>query len=126
VFIIADAQQFYVRRGEVANLKRALFGDAFNVVGIVGRGFSQEFIRAALDAHGQPDWIQAWQIFNSEQWIDDIDAVRRKVVGNNGKIILYGRSGGAFSCSSILGQIRHACAESIYSSCPEPFYRKRA
>src|ERR1700687_4165061 len=44
VFIIADAQQFYVRRGEVPNLQRALSGDAFNVIGIVGRGSSQEFI----------------------------------------------------------------------------------
>lgn len=96
VFIIADAQQFYVRRGEVSNLQRALVGDAFNVVGIVGRGSSQEFIHAALDLNGQPDWVRAWQIFNSEQWIEDIEAVRRKVVGNSGKILLYGRSGGAF------------------------------
>src|SRR5918911_1145782 len=47
VFIIADGQQFYVRRGSVAELQHTLFGDAFNVVGIVGRGFTPEFIKAA-------------------------------------------------------------------------------
>lgn len=96
VFIIADAQQFYVRRGEVTKLQRNLFGDAFNVVGIVGRGSSEDFIKAAFDSAGQPDWVRAWQIFNSEQWIGDIESVRRKVVGNSGQIMLYGRSGGAF------------------------------
>lgn len=96
IFIIADAQQFYVRRGEVASLQRSIFGDTFNVIGIVGRGSLQQFVHAALDAKGQPDWQRAWQIFNSDQWIDDIETVRRKVVGRSGKILLYGRSGGAY------------------------------
>lgn len=96
VFIIADGQQFYVRAKAVANLQQSLFGNGVNVVGIVGRGASQEFTRAALDSKGQPDWVRAWQIFNSEQWVDDIDTVRRKIVGDRGKVILYGRSGGAF------------------------------
>ena len=86
MFIIADAQQFYVRPKEVANLQQRLFGNGVNVVGIVGRGSSQEFTTAALDSNGQPDWIRAWQIFNSEQWVDDIDTVRRKIVGDRGKI----------------------------------------
>lgn len=96
VFIIADAQQFYVRREQVARLQQTLFGESFNVVGIVGRGSTQEFIRFALGTNNQPDWVRAWRIFNSEQLINDIEAVRRAVVGNNGKILLYGRSGGAF------------------------------
>jgi pimeloyl-ACP methyl ester carboxylesterase len=96
VFIIADGQQFYVRRGSVAELQHTLFGDAFNVVGIVGRGFTPEFIKAALDASGHPDWVKAWRILNSEQWIDDIESVRKNILGDKGRILLYGRSGGAY------------------------------
>ena len=96
VFIIADGQQFYVRQGAVAEFQKELFGDAFNVVGIVTRGTTQEFIKASLDANKQPDWASAWRIFNSQQWIEDIESVRREVVGEKGKILLYGRSGGAY------------------------------
>lgn len=96
IFIIADGQQFYVRRGAVAQLQQALFGDAFNVVGIVTRGSTQEFIKATLDGSGQPDWAKAWRIFNSEQWINDIESARRSVLGDKGKVLLYGRSGGAY------------------------------
>ncbi|HEV8368954.1 MAG TPA: hypothetical protein VGQ39_13460 [Pyrinomonadaceae bacterium] len=95
VFLITDGQQFYVRRGSIASLQKRIFGDDFNVVGIVGRGFSEDFTRAALDTSGEPDWLRAWQIFNSGQWVDDIELVRQAVVGRNGRILLYGGSGGA-------------------------------
>ena len=95
VFIIADGQQFYVTRGSIANWQKSIFGADFNVVGIVGRGFSESFTKAALDKNGQPDWFRAWQIFNSGQWIEDIESVRQTVVGKNGRIFLYGASGGA-------------------------------
>src|SRR5262245_5110556 len=62
VLVIADGQQYFVRKGTVANFQRDLFGDAFNVVGIVTRGTTPEFIRAALGADGQPDWLKAWHI----------------------------------------------------------------
>jgi hypothetical protein len=96
LFIIADAQQFYVRHGAVAQLQQTLFGDAFNVVGIITRGSTQEFINAAFNKNKQIDWTKAWRIFNSEQWVEDIESVRRSVVGSGGKIFLYGRSGGAY------------------------------
>lgn len=95
VFIISDGQQFYVTRGSIAKLQQSIFGDDFNVVGIVGRGFSEVFTRSALDGTGQPDWVKAWQIFNSGQWVEDIESVRQAVVGKNGKLFLYGASGGA-------------------------------
>jgi len=95
VFIISDGQQFYVTRGSTGNLQDRIFGKDFNVVGIVGRGFSEAFTRAALDGAGHPDWSKAWQIFNSRQWLEDIESVRQAVVGKNGKIFLYGASGGA-------------------------------
>lgn len=96
VFIIADGQQFYVRRGAIQQLQKDLFGDEFNVVGIVSRGATPAFVKAALDQKGKTDWSKAWRIFNSDQWISDINEVRKNVVGANGKILLYGRSGGAY------------------------------
>lgn len=95
LFIISDGQQFYLTRGSIANLQRSIFGSDFNVLGIVGRGFSNDFTRAALDASHHPDWSKAWQIFNSGQWVEDIESVRQAVVGKKGKILLYGASGGA-------------------------------
>lgn len=95
VFIISDGQQFYVTRGSVSNLQKQIFGTDFNVVGIVGRGFSEDFTRVALDSTGHPDWLKAWQIFHSAQWVEDIESVRREVLGDNGKVLLYGASGGA-------------------------------
>lgn len=96
VFVIADGQQFYVRHGAVAQLQQTLFGDAFNVVGIITRGSTKEFIKATLDTNNQPDWARAWRIFNSDQWIEDIESIRREVLGDKGKVLLYGRSGGAY------------------------------
>jgi hypothetical protein len=81
VLIIADAQQYYVRRGAMADIQNTLFGDAFNVVGIVGRSTSEEFLKSTRAADRQVDWIKAWRIFNSDQWIADIDAVRRAFLG---------------------------------------------
>jgi hypothetical protein len=51
-------QQYYVRKGLIVPLQDELFGDSFNMVGIVGRGASpavQERIR-----HGpEIDWPDA-------------------------------------------------------------------
>jgi pimeloyl-ACP methyl ester carboxylesterase len=96
LLVIADAQQFYVRRGAVAALQKDRFGDAFNVVGIIGRGATPEFVTAAMGPEGTPDWERAWRIFSSSEWVEDIEAVRRAIAGPEGKVLLYGQSGGAF------------------------------
>lgn len=96
VFVIADAQQFYVRTGAMPALQASLFGDGFNVVGILGRATNPAFLRASLDNEGHTDWRAAWRIFNSAQWVEDIEAVRLKLLGEHGRVLLYGRSGGAF------------------------------
>ena len=117
VVIIADGQQFYVRRGAIADLQQSIFGAEFNVVGIVGRGFSPGFTSAAMDPSGRPDWVRAWQIFNSEQWVDDIEAVRMAVVGDRGMIFLYGASGGAYLTHQYLmkygAHVKRAYTESV-------------
>jgi pimeloyl-ACP methyl ester carboxylesterase len=96
VLIVADGQQYYVRKGSVPKMQKDLFGDAFNVVGLVTRGTTPEFIKAALEQDGRPDWMKAWIVFNDDQWIEDIEAVRKNLVGENGSIMLYGKSGGAY------------------------------
>jgi hypothetical protein len=96
VLVIADGQQFYVRSGVMKELKQSTFGDTVNVVGIVTRGTTPAFINATLGANGKPDWIKAWKVFNSSQWIHDVEAARIALVGKQGRIDLYGRSGGAY------------------------------
>jgi pimeloyl-ACP methyl ester carboxylesterase len=96
VFIIADAQQFYIRKGVVAQLQSSLFDSTFNVIGIIGRNNNEDLKKSVLDKDGNIDWIKAHQIFCWEQYVSDIDEVRKKVVGIHGKILLYGQSGGGF------------------------------
>jgi hypothetical protein len=96
VLVIADGQQFYVRRGAMAELQQTLFGNAFNVAGIVTRGSTAAFTHSTIRSDGATDWRRAWRIFNASQWVEDIEAVRRSLVGATGKVLLYGRSGGAY------------------------------
>ncbi|MDQ3803041.1 MAG: hypothetical protein M3416_04200 [Acidobacteriota bacterium] len=124
VFVVADGQQFYVRRGAVAQLQKSLFGDAFNVVGIVARGATPEFIKAALDGAGQPDWLKAWRIFNSEQWVNDIEAVRRNILGSRGKVLLYGRSGGAYLVHQYLTRYGRHVERAFTQSPVNPFINR--
>jgi pimeloyl-ACP methyl ester carboxylesterase len=96
VLVIADGQQFYVRPGAMKELQESTFDGSVNVVGIVTRGTTPAFVSAAVGHDGKPDWLKAWKIFNSGEWQRDIDSVRKVLVGEHGKINLYGRSGGAY------------------------------
>jgi pimeloyl-ACP methyl ester carboxylesterase len=95
VLLVADGQQFYVQPGAAARLQKQLFGPNVNVVGLVTRGSTPAFVKATLGPDGKVDWARAWRLFNSMQWIEDIESVRRAVVGD-AQIMLYGRSGGAY------------------------------
>jgi pimeloyl-ACP methyl ester carboxylesterase len=52
-------------------------------------------VLAKIRAGGHIDWLLAYDILRSQEWIDDIEAVRKAVVGSTGQISLYGRSGGS-------------------------------
>ena len=121
ILVIADGQQFYVRKDSVKALQEKLFGDAFNVVGIVTRGSTPEFIQATLGPKGQPDWLKAWQIFNSDQWIDDIETVRKAIVGEHGSVFLYGRSGGAYLVHQYLAKYGEHVLRAFTQSAVNPF-----
>ena len=96
VLVIADGQQFYVRSGAMTDLQKSTFGGAVNVVGIVTRGTTPAFIEATLGSDGKADWLKAWKVFNSSEWVNDIESVRKVIVGEQGQVDLYGRSGGAY------------------------------
>ncbi len=106
VFLIADGQQFFVRPGAIAALQERLFGPDFNVVGIVGRhGFAEDarFLSLIRQDEGQTDWETAWALFRAEQWIEDIEFVRRALFGADAPIMLFGRSGGGYLVHQYLG-----------------------
>jgi hypothetical protein len=96
IFIIADAQQFYVRKGSVKQLQNSLFDSTFNVVGIIGRNNNDDLKNSVIDNKGDINWTTAYNIFSWQQYVNDIDAVRKRILGKNGRILLYGQSGGGF------------------------------
>ena len=107
VFIIADAQQFYIRKGAVAGLQTTLLDLTFNVVGVIGRNNNQDLKELVTDNLGKVNWEKAHDIYSWQQYVNDINEVRKKVVGESGHIFLYGQSGGGFLVHqflSIFGQ----------------------
>lgn len=121
IILVADGQQFFIRPGAAAQLQQKIFGPRFNVVGLITRGSTPAFVNAALDANSKPDWIRAWHFFNSDQWIEDIDSVRRQVVGNDGNIMLYGRSGGAYLVHQYLAKYGNHVSRAFTQSAVNPF-----
>jgi pimeloyl-ACP methyl ester carboxylesterase len=121
VLVIADAQQFYVRRGGMAKVQQEIFGPDFNVAGIYGRGTGAEFLAAAAGPSGATDWQKAWGIFESSEWVEDIEALRRALVGPEGKVSLYGQSGGAFLVHQYLAEHGKNVERAITPAALNPF-----
>lgn len=96
VFIIADAQQFYVRKGAIANLQATLLDTLYNVVGIISRNNNRDLKKLVTDETGNVNWEKAYTIYSWLQYVNDINEVRKTIVGNSGHIYLYGQSGGGF------------------------------
>ncbi len=96
VLVVEDGQQFYIRTGAMAALQRDLLGPAVNVAGLIPRGSDSTFIAATRGPRGETDWRAAWRIFNSSEWVEDLEAARRALVGAAGRVDLYGRSGGSY------------------------------
>lgn len=92
IFVLGDGQQFYVRRDLWADWADAFGADA-NVVGIAGRGFAPALQQRVGSPSGD-GWVEAYRLLRYAQWAGDVDAVRRSLVGAEGRILLYGASGG--------------------------------
>ncbi|WP_372949860.1 hypothetical protein [Mariniphaga sp.] len=102
VIVIADAQQFYVSKGRVKKIQEELFGDLFNVLGIITRGNNQELRNKVTTDDGETDWDKAYSIFQSFQYVNDIHSAINQVVKNQEDVYLYGQSGGAFLITEYL------------------------
>ena len=126
VLVIADGQQYYVRPGAMKALQETTFGTGVNVVGIVTRGTTPSFIKASLDSAGKADWQKAWRIFNSHQWIEDIESARITLVGENGSVFLYGRSGGAYLVHAYLTKYGAHVSRAFTQSAVNPYLNARS
>jgi pimeloyl-ACP methyl ester carboxylesterase len=122
VLVICDAEQFYVGKRVIAGIQRTFFGDGLNVVGIVGRGVTGPFLDAVLRDSGRPDWEKAWRTFSSRQWVEDIDAVRKALVGERGQVHLYGAAGGGLLVHEYLAQHGEHVGRALTLAPPDPFH----
>jgi len=125
VFVIIDAQQFFIREGEVVNFQERWFGDDFNVLGITGRSTRPDFIQEVLDKDEEPNWKKAWQVFNHHQWLGDIEAVRKSLLGDVGKIHIYGESGGAMMAHQYLAEYGQYVSRAFTRACVHPYLISR-
>lgn len=102
VIVIADAQQFYVSKGRVQKIQGELFGNDFNVLGIISRGNYPELTEKVKTDDGETDWNKAYSLFHSFQYVNDIQSVIQQVLKNQEAIYLYGQSGGALLITEYL------------------------
>lgn len=107
VLVLGDGQQFYVRRDLWADWHDS-FGPDVNVVGIAGRG-SAAAMQARLGSPSGDGWIEAYRLLRHAQWAGDVERVRRALVGPDGRVLLYGASGGGRLVHETLSRFgRHA------------------
>lgn len=121
IFIIADGQQFHIRQGKVKNLQIRLFDDRFNVVGIPGRIISQKLSDISINPDNSVNWEKAYQIFNSRQWCGDIDELRKHILGEKGKVMLFGGSGGAYLIHEYLAHYGKYASRVFTEAAANPF-----
>ena len=92
ILVVADGQQFYVRR-DVWAAWQSRFGEGVNVVGVPGRGAAHG-LQQRLGLPSGDGWVEAYRLLRYEQWVADIDLIRRALAGPRGRVGLYGASGG--------------------------------
>lgn len=119
VFIIADGQQFFIRENRFKESAYSRLNDDFNLVGIVGRHFNKQIHSAISNTDGSPNWEMIWKLGNSEQWVEDIEHVRKELLGKEGKVMLYGGSGGGLLIHQYLAKYgNHVSRAFTYSPVP--------
>lgn len=120
VLYCQDGQQFRVREGRVGELQASLFDERVNLVGVPGRIFTEAVAAAVSDPDGGTDWRRAYRFYCSRQWCGDLDAVRRAVLGDAGRVLLYGRSGGALLVQEYLARHGDAVTRAFMQAPPNP------
>ncbi len=83
--------------------KKKLFGTSFNTVVFQYRGtYHSRIDKVSVDR--ELDWSLAYQILNSDNVIEDMDRVRKDLLGQDGKIFLWGGSATAVIGIKYLGR----------------------
>ncbi len=119
VLIVQDAQQFFLlNEGWVARFEKDTFGEGFNLVGVIGRSFSPGIAAHLRRQDGSVDWVKAFRLLSSRQWIEDIDRVRRDLVGPEGRVLLYGVSGGGFLVHEYLAMHGERVTRAVTEAAP--------
>lgn len=114
IIIVADAQQFYVGRGRIQKIQDELFGDHFNILGIIPRGSNEELMAKFNTDQDVIDWDYAHQIFQSYQFIHDIQAIVKEVLKDQEEIYMYGQSGGAFLITEYLSLFPESKVKKVF------------
>ncbi len=120
LLLVADAQQFWVRPGTVKKLQADLVGSDFNVVGVMPRSQSNAVVER-VSAASPMDWAKAYRLLRSGQFVADIDAVRRHLLGDDRRVLLYGRSGGALLVHEYLATHCHRVERAFTQATVMPF-----
>lgn len=119
---VADGQQFQLRReGATRRLRDERLGlppGAVNLVGLVGRGFDDEVSGRLRSGDGRVDWALAHRLLGSRQWVGDLEALRRELVGSEGKVLLYGVSGGGYLVHEYLARHGARVARAVTEVAP--------
>lgn len=114
VIVIADAQQFYVSKGRVQTIQNELFGNEFNVLGIISRGNYPELTEKVKTDDGETDWNKGYSLFHSFQYVNDIQSVIQQVLKNQEEVYLYGQSGGAFLITEYLSVFPESKVKKVF------------
>ena len=104
VAVVSDGQQFFVTAEAFRRTIEKIFDERFNVDGVFGRGQSADVQGRIGSADGSVDWVLAYRFLCARQWIGDIEAMRQALLGSDGKLLLYGRSGGAMMVHQYLSR----------------------
>lgn len=119
LLVVVDGQQFHLlREGAMERLVRDRLGEGYNAVGVIGRGFSDEVAGRVRRDDGSVDWTLAYRLLNSRQWIEDLDRVRQELVGGDGRVMLYGVSGGGFLVHEYLAVHGDRVSRALTESAP--------
>lgn len=102
LFFFHDGQQPFGAVGDPDALKQK-YGVKFNFLRMAHRGISCSPIEG-IQKDGQINWKLAFDIFRSENVIEDMDLIRRDLLGDNGTMFVFGGSGGGILAAQYLAK----------------------
>ncbi len=119
LFILNDGQQQKPAVGAPDELKKEYQLD-MNIVRMEHRGMPCSKVDYVFSKKGV-DWPKAYDVFRSENVIEDIDRIRMDLLGENGTVFLMGGSGaGTLACQYLAKYSIHVDRAFIYCTSDDP------